>query len=77
VTVLTEPPAHVVNALRPLRTIAKDGDTWETWVEKHMLPDPSQDIRSLVQVRLSTGELIMSTPAVPGVDLPEAGEVPA
>jgi hypothetical protein len=45
VTVLTEPAVVVVNPQPPMRVIAKDGDTWETWVEKSMLPDPSQDIR--------------------------------
>jgi hypothetical protein len=76
VTVLTEPPVAVVNSLRPLRTIGPNGDSWETWVEKSSLPDPTADVRSLVEVRLSTGERLMATPAIPGVDLPSAGEVP-
>jgi hypothetical protein len=76
VTVLTARQVAVVNALRPLRTLAPGGDSWETWIVKHDLPDPTQDIRGLVEVRLSTGERLMSTLAVPGVDLPVAGAVP-
>jgi hypothetical protein len=77
VTVLTDPPIAIINPLRPLRVLEPNGDSWETWIEKGQLPDPSQDIRALVEVRLSTGETIRSTPAVAGVDLPGAGEVPA
>ncbi len=76
VTVMTTPPLAVVNPMRPLRRLEPDGDSWETWVEKGALPDPSLDIRGLVQVRLSTGKTIMSVPATPGVDVPVAGEVP-
>ena len=76
VTVLTTPEYPVMNPLRPLRVLAAGGDSWETWVEKRALADPSQDIRALVQVRLSTGESITSTPATPGIDVPVAGAVP-
>ena len=76
VTVLTTPQIAVVNPIRPFRTLASNGDSWETWVEKQSLPNPNEDIRGLVQVRLSTGELIMSVPATPGIDVPLAGTVP-
>jgi hypothetical protein len=76
VMVMTTPPVAVVNPLRPLRTLAADGDSWETWIEKASLPDPKQDVRGLVEVRLSNGETIQSTPVTAGVDLPGAGQVP-
>jgi hypothetical protein len=76
VTVLSEPPVAVVNPRRPLRTLAPNGDSWETWVARAELPDPSQDVRDLVQVRLSTGELIRSTRLVPHIELlPGADEI--
>jgi hypothetical protein len=73
---MTTPPFAVMNPLRPLRSIEADGDSWETWIEKEQLPDPSQDVRALVEVRLSTGEQITSLPSTPGLDVPLAGAVP-
>jgi hypothetical protein len=70
------PAVAVLNPLRPLRKLEADGDSWETWVDKAHLPNRSQDVRGMVDVRLSTGEIIKSKPVTPGIDLPGVGAVP-